>query len=173
MSITFTCPNCEKQYQVKDEFGGRTVVCKKCKTKIAIEANGKSSIKSSETSNIASRRKKHDDQEKIKRVAMYQKGVLVCLLLQLMAIAGALAGPMAIQALLGYGLIVLFFAGAVFVLLLAMICYGTSTGVVAGIVALIPCIGVIVLLIVNNSATKLLKKEGIRVGLLGADLSQI
>jgi hypothetical protein len=104
---------------------------------------------------------------------MYQKGVLVCLLLDLMAIAGALAGPMAIQALLGYGLIVLFIAGAVFVFLLAMICYGTSTGVVAGIGALIPYIGIIVLLIVNNSATKLLKKEGIRVGLLGADLSQI
>jgi len=183
MAIAFTCPSCDKQYRVKDEFGGRTVVCRKCNKKIAIEANGQASMRSAETGERErpqawGERKKHvsvksDDREKIKRVAMYQKGVLVCLFLQLMAIAVGSAGPMATRELLGYGLFVLWIVGAVFVFLLAITCSGTSTGVLAGIGALIPYFGIIVLLIVNNSATRTLKDEGIRVGLLGADLSQI
>ena len=183
MSITITCPSCDKQYRVKDKFGGRTVVCRNCKKKIAIEANGQASMKSAETSERErpqawGESKKHvsvknHDREKIKSVALNQKGVLVCLLLQLMAIAGGLAGPMAYRELLGYGLFILWIVGAVFVFLLAMVCSGTRTGVLAGFLALIPYVGIIAVLLVNNSATKILKKEGIRVGLLGADLSQI
>jgi hypothetical protein len=195
MSITFTCPSCDKQYRVKDEFGGRTVVCKNCKKKIAIGANGQTSMKPAETSeqerrHAGGKRKKRvsvkndegqrtlkelmilRNRETLKPVARYQKGVLVCLLLQLMAFACASAGPPEYRVLLGYGLVVLWFVGAGFVFLLAMVCSGTGTGVLAGIGALIPYFGIIVLLIVNNSATKMLKKEGIRVGLLGADLSQ-
>jgi hypothetical protein len=195
MSITFTCPSCDKQYRVKDEVGGRTVVCKNCKKKIAIGANGQTSMKPAETSeqerrHAGGKRKKRvsvkndegqrtlkelmilRNRETLKPVARYQKGVLVCLLLQLMAFACASAGPPEYRVLLGYGLVVLWFVGAGFVFLLAMVCSGTGTGVLAGIGALIPYFGIIVLLIVNNSATKMLKKEGIRVGLLGADLSQ-
>jgi len=47
------------------------------------------------------------------------------------------------------------------------------TRVLLGILTLIPCIGLIVLLVVNGKATGILKQNGIKVGLLGANLSQI
>jgi hypothetical protein len=46
-------------------------------------------------------------------------------------------------------------------------------GVVLGILTLIPCVGLIVLLIINSKATGILKKNGVRVGLLGAKMSDL
>ena len=63
--------------------------------------------------------------------------------------------------------------GMVFVFLLAIKVYSTGIGVLLGILALIPCIGLLVLLVVNIKATGILKKNGIKVGLLGANLSKI
>jgi hypothetical protein len=59
------------------------------------------------------------------------------------------------------------------VFLLAIKVYSTGVGVLLGILTLVPCIGLIVLLIVNGKATGILKQNGIKVGLLGANLSQI
>jgi hypothetical protein len=42
---------------------------------------------------------------------------------------------------------------------------------VLGVLALIPLVGLIVLLIVNGKATKILREHGVRVGLMGAKLS--
>lgn len=38
MAIIVTCPGCRKSFSVKDEFGGRTGPCPKCKTPIKIPA---------------------------------------------------------------------------------------------------------------------------------------
>ena len=58
----------------------------------------------------------------------------------------------------------------VFVFLLTTKLYGTGVGILLGILTLIPCIGLIVLLIVNGKATAILKQNGIKVGFLGATL---
>jgi ABC-type enterochelin transport system permease subunit len=71
------------------------------------------------------------------------------------------------------GVLFIGLAGTVFVFLLAIKVYSTVVGVLLGFLALIPFIGLLVLLIVNGKATRTLKQKGIAVGLLGADLSQI
>jgi hypothetical protein len=37
----------------------------------------------------------------------------------------------------------------------------------------VPCFGLLLLLIVNQKATSILQQNGIRVGLMGADMSQL
>jgi hypothetical protein len=63
--------------------------------------------------------------------------------------------------------------GAVFVFMLSIAIYSTGLGIFLGILTLIPLVGLIVLLIVNGKATKILREHGIRVGLMGADAKQI
>ena len=46
-------------------------------------------------------------------------------------------------------------------------------GIVCGLLALIPCIGLITLLIINSKATSILRRNGIRVGFLGANLADL
>lgn len=41
------------------------------------------------------------------------------------------------------------------------------------ILTLIPCIGLIVLLIINGKATSILKQNDVRVGLIGANMSDL
>jgi hypothetical protein len=62
---------------------------------------------------------------------------------------------------------------AVFVFMLALSLYNTATGVALGVLTLVPLVGLIVLLIINGKATNVLRDHGIRVGLMGARLSQI
>ena len=62
---------------------------------------------------------------------------------------------------------------AVFVFMLAISLHNVAAGVTLGILTLIPLVGLVVLLILNSTATKLLQSHGIKVGLLGADLNQI
>jgi hypothetical protein len=62
---------------------------------------------------------------------------------------------------------------AVFVFMLALSLYSTGAGIVLGILTLIPVVGLIVLLVINGKATNVLRRHGIRVGLMGADPGQI
>ncbi len=71
-------------------------------------------------------------------------------------------------AILGAGVL-----AAVSVFMLAIKLYGKGVGIPLGTLALIPLIGLIVLLIVNGRATGVLKKNGIKVGLLGVNLSRV
>ena len=56
--------------------------------------------------------------------------------------------------------------------LLAIKVYNIALGIVLGLLSVLPCIGLIVLLVVNGKATRILQSNGYRVGLLGADLSE-
>ena len=113
------------------------------------------------------------NREDLRSVAKYQKGILVCILVYLIAVIGQFVLPAEIRGLVGIPVLIAGIVGAVFVFLLAIKVYGTGLGIVLGILSLIPCIGLIVLLIVNGKATNVLKKNGIKVGLLGADLSSV
>jgi hypothetical protein len=111
--------------------------------------------------------------EDLHKVAKYQKGILVCILIQLIAVAAQLALPEELRVFVALGSLVVGLVSTVFVFLLAVNVYSTALGVVLGVLALIPCLGLVALLIVNQKATNVLKQNGIRVGLLGANLSQI
>jgi hypothetical protein len=111
--------------------------------------------------------------EDVRSVAQYQKGILICILIYLIAVVCQFLIPQEIFALLAAGVLVVAVVGTVFVFLLATKVYSTSVGILLGILTLIPCVGLLVLLIVNGKATNILRQNGIRVGLLGARLSDI
>jgi hypothetical protein len=71
---------------------------------------------------------------------------------------------------LAMGSLFITLASAVFVYLLAASVYSTAVGILLGVLALLPCINLIMLLIVNGKATSVLRAHGIKVGLLGAKL---
>lgn len=116
---------------------------------------------------------KSGNREDLRNVALYQKGIVVCILIYLIAVIGQFAIPPELRILVALGVVVAAIVGTVFVFLLAIKIYSTGVGVVLGILTLIPCVGLVVLLIVNAKATRILKENGIKVGLLGAKLSQI
>ena len=117
----------------------------------------------------------------LRNVAKFQKGILVCILIYLVAVIVAVIGQFALPpelrplVAIGVFLVALLqgLVGAVFVFLLAMKTYGTGLGIVLGILSLVPLIGLIILLVVNGKATNILKQNGIKVGLLGANVSSI
>ena len=111
--------------------------------------------------------------EDLRTVAQYQKGIIVCILIYLIALVGQFAIPAQLRLMIALGVLALGLAGTVFVFLLAIKVYSTGVGVLLGILTLVPCIGLIVLLVVNGKATGILKQNGIKVGLLGANLSKL
>jgi hypothetical protein len=124
--------------------------------------------------------------EDLFKVAKYQRGVLFCLLFQILIWAGSVvlslgigapepdaeAMPAIGQLLMSLALVVVSLTGVVFVFLLAINVYSTGVGVLLGILSFIPCIGLLVLLSVNGKATSVLRDNDIHVGFLGANLSQ-
>lgn len=109
----------------------------------------------------------------VRSVAKYQKGIIVCILVYLIGAVVQFALPLRVQIILGLGIGVVVIVGTVYVFLLAIKVYSTALGFLLGILTLIPCVGLIVLLLVNGKATTILRQNGIKVGLLGANLSQI
>lgn len=116
---------------------------------------------------------RHGSREELRRVASYQKGVLVCILIQILAVIGQIAAPPDLAFFIALGSLAVGLASTVFVFLLAMNVYSTGLGIVLGCCALVPCVGLLVLLFVNGKATSILKQNGIRVGLLGARLTDV
>jgi hypothetical protein len=115
--------------------------------------------------------------EDLRSIAIYQKIILICILVYLIAVFGYSAIQMAFpQPLIQVLSIVIYLSstvvGCVFVFMLSIKVYGTVQGVVFGILTLIPCVGLIVLLVVNGKATAILRQNGYQVGLLGANLSK-
>jgi hypothetical protein len=105
-------------------------------------------------------------------VAIYQKVLLLCILCNIGAAVAYAALPPELKFVVALGSIGISVVATVFVFLLALKVYSVGAGIAMGIVTLIPCIGLITLLIINSKATSVLKGGGYSVGLLGASLSQ-
>jgi hypothetical protein len=111
--------------------------------------------------------------EDLLKVAKYQKGILVCILVYILAVAGQFALPPQIRPLVGLAVLVVGLIAAVFTIRLAMKTHGTILGIILGLLCLLPILGLLILLLVNQKATTVLQLNGIKVGLLGADLSSL
>ncbi|HYV39647.1 MAG TPA: hypothetical protein VE988_28420 [Gemmataceae bacterium] len=109
----------------------------------------------------------------LKAIALYQKVVLLCLLVYIIAVVAQFAFPPEIRLLLGLAMLGVGITAAVFVFLLALKVYSPGVGIALAILTLIPCAGLIAILVINGKATAGLKKNGISVGLLGASFSDI
>jgi hypothetical protein len=108
--------------------------------------------------------------EDVEAVAKYQKGILVCILLYLISVFAQFALPPDLRMLLGLFVLGVGLVGLVFVFLLATKVYHVAVGIVLALLTLVPCLGLIVLLIINAKATSILRENGYHVGLLGAKL---
>lgn len=107
------------------------------------------------------------------KVAQYQKGILVCILIYMFAVAGQFVLPPQVRPIVGLGVLAVGLVAAIFTVLLAMKTHGTVLGIILGILCLVPLLGFLILLVVNQKATTVLQLNGIKVGLLGANLSAI
>lgn len=111
--------------------------------------------------------------EDVRSVAVYQKGILVCILIYLVAVFLQLAVPPEVRIILALGVLCVGLVATVFVFLLATKVYSTGLGILLGLLTLVPCLGLLVLLIINAKATGILRQNGLKVGLLGANLSDV
>ncbi len=108
----------------------------------------------------------------LREIAQRQKIILLCILVELIAAGCQFLAPVPIRplfAILGLGVNIV---ASVFVFMLAIKIYGTGLGITLGILTLIPCLGLLILLIVNGKATALLRAGGLKVGLLGATVPE-
>jgi hypothetical protein len=106
-------------------------------------------------------------------VAKYQRGIMLCILASILGavLQFALPGPLRLLATCLQVLVSL--ASVVFVVLLAKTVYNVVAAVVYAVLAFVPCVGLIALLVINQKATSVLREAGLKVGLLGADLSKL
>lgn len=105
----------------------------------------------------------------LRAVARRQKWVIYCIAAYLTLVLSLPGAPsedfdLVIQV---FGLAIVVTA-AVLVFLLAIAIYNPGVSAILGIVALVPLVGLFVLLVLSGSATRVLRKHGIRVGLIGA-----
>ena len=116
------------------------------------------------------------ERERLMRIASDQRMINIIVLVYFgTGVASSSFGtsaPLPFRALLGFLALGVIVAGAVFAVRMASALHGTGIAVLFAILLLIPCVGLIALLVLNSQATSELKKYGLRVGLLGADASQ-
>ena len=109
----------------------------------------------------------------LKSVARYQRGIIICILIYLIGAVCSFVVPADFRPIISTGVILTSLIGTIFVFLLAMKVYSTAVGILLGVLTFVPCVGLIVLLMVNGKATTVLRQNGISVGLLGANLSDL
>jgi hypothetical protein len=110
---------------------------------------------------------------KLRDIAKQQRAIMICILAYIVLVILNFVAPTIVALFVGLAALAVVVTSAVFVFMLAMTVYGTGAGIVLGILTLVPLVGLIVLLIVNGKATKILREYGINVGLMGADMSQV
>ena len=115
--------------------------------------------------------------EDLKAVAVSQKLILVCILLYFICIGAQVAmtrypGGAQYSVYVAVVALVVVLVAMVSVVRLAIRVYSVASGILLGIGTLIPCFGLLILLMINGKATKILKDNGYHVGFLGADLSR-
>lgn len=112
--------------------------------------------------------------EALRTIAARQRGAVFCIgvYIGILILRFVLKNPDSRFAL-ALLVIPVLLAAAVYGFLLATKVYTTATGVVLGILTLVPVLGLIVLIVINQKATAILKRHDIRVGLFGADSSDI
>jgi hypothetical protein len=118
--------------------------------------------------------------DQLRRIARYQRWLIAVVLGQLVLwlafivlmaldpndVGDAIAFPMVLTLILGG-------VGAVFVFLTAWELRGAFAALVFGLATFVPCMGLLVITLVNGYATAELKKHGLRVGLFGASAADV
>ncbi len=110
--------------------------------------------------------------EELKTVAAAQKSIIVCILLYFCLLAATPFVPALYQFYVFMSILALGLVSTVSVFVMAMKVYTIGQGLLVGILTMVPCLGLILLFLVNRKATKILRENGHDVGFFGADLSK-
>ena len=118
--------------------------------------------------------------QKLLLIARLQKGVLVFLLVCVIDYVGLTAlafasGPWTAESMERVSSVVgiLSMIGVVPLFVLCLEVHGPLAGILLGLLSLVPLVNLIVLLATSVRATHILRANGVRVGLFGADLKTI
>lgn len=116
------------------------------------------------------RKKSRVDSETL-AIAQYQRVLLLCIPTSFLMLLVVGAVPDSMENLALILLIGVVLTGSICSFMLATKVYNFVAAVFFFVISIIPLAGLIAMLIVNQKATGLLQSRGIRVGLLGANLS--
>lgn len=105
----------------------------------------------------------------VRRIARNQRVLNLCILAYIAIIISQFIMSQHVRTAAGIAISVL---SSVFVFKLALSLYGAKMAGLLGLLALVPLLGMVVLLVVNSKATATLRQHGMIVGPLGADPNQ-
>lgn len=168
--ITFLCQECDEEMEIADRMAGRGTRCVGCGARIIVpDRISRRQDRSQPSGTRGSSRRRAAD---LWNVALYQRLALLCLLANTLAWIVCFVTPAGFQ--LAPLLLILLSGTAttVFIFLLSLQVYAAGVGVTLGVFSLVPIVGLIIVLAVNQKAIAVLQKHGYRVGFLGVDMSQ-
>ena len=105
----------------------------------------------------------------LRKLAEYQRGIILCILINVVVVILQFSLPSNQRFFVAMGSLGISVAAMVLMFLLANKIYGVVSAILLAILTVIPCVGLIVLLIVNQRVTKILTANRIKVGFLGAN----
>jgi DNA-directed RNA polymerase subunit RPC12/RpoP len=183
--ISFRCPECREEMEIADRMAGEKTRCPECDARVVVPAESERAKKPrgrtrdrDEDGDEWHQSRPGDDPDSrklrtadLREVALYQRVVLFLILAYIGVVASQFALEPDDRWMLLFVAVPVVVAAAVFVFLLAVKLY-EGLGVALGVLTLIPLVGLIVLLVVNQKATGTLQANGYKVGFLGAPVSQ-
>ena len=168
--IAFVCPDCGEEMEISERMAGKKVACAGCGERLIVPDGGPEPEREAPPG-PRTRKQRSSRRADLRAVALDQKVILFCVAAYLLAVAAQFFVPEELRTPLFVGVLLVGATAAVFVFRLGMKLYGTAGAVAVTVLTLIPLIGLLVLLVVNQRATGMLKTAGYDVGLLGASLS--
>lgn len=111
--------------------------------------------------------------EDLREVAQLQRTLLLCILGNIALYVLSFFVPQPLRNVMALAGIAIGLGASYFCIRLSIKLDGGAGGIVLGILSLVPCLGIVFLLVINQKATGVLNQNGVRVGLLGADPASI
>jgi Fe2+ transport system protein B len=116
------------------------------------------------------------ERDKLRRVAKYQRWVLIALLANIVTniFVFALGGQaLAVQLAIGGVSFAVVLFGSVSIFLLGKELINPVVAGICAVLIFVPCISLLVLFLINQKATSFLQRNGITVGFMGVDPNRI
>src|SRR5262249_42066811 len=109
----------------------------------------------------------------VRQIALLQKGVITMIACHLILIVAMQFVPPETRPILSWLYLLIAVGGVICTWLLAITLYGVLLGVLIALSTGIPCIGLVMLVVINGRATLELKEYGVPVHLFGVPWSAI
>lgn len=111
--------------------------------------------------------------EDLKWIATCQRGMVFLILCYFCTLLAWAFIPPELAIIPALMILLIGVVGLGFVVAQSLKVFNTVLAIIFGLLAMIPCVGLLILLLVNVRATTILKSHGIKVGFFGAKVSSI